>query len=193
MNRAGAVPIAYWARHLLPGLVLLAATTGCGDQAKPHPTDVVPSASLIREHRQTVDLSAVASEIRRMGGTAFAGLRIVEDEQTVEAFWRGPAPNDVVDYASTKPNGARVVVHTDAAFTRVQLMQAAQRITNDADAVTKAKIATVSVNFDGSGLTVGVESAVPGSELRHRLASLAELPAKAIRYLPNSGLSDLGG
>ncbi|MEV6110406.1 hypothetical protein AB0M28_37755 [Streptomyces sp. NPDC051940] len=144
------------------------------------------------EGQRAADLSAVADRLRRMG-PGFAGLRVDEGTRRITAHWAGRVPREAAAYAESRPLGATIVLVADAAYTRAELLAAADRVTRSTAGRDAGVTWAAPDGEDGSGLTVGVEGSAPGAAAAARLARIAGLPAEDIRYETDSGLTNLDG
>ncbi|MGW6461104.1 hypothetical protein ACWF94_35130 [Streptomyces sp. NPDC055078] len=164
----GAVGAAAWFATAAPDNTAPATHSGAAASAAPRGTEA--------------GLSEVADRLSALGGPGtFAGLTVDESSRTITSHWVGHAPDEVVAYARSRPEGVRVGVVEGARYNRAVLGAAALRVTSS-QAGKAAGVTSASARPDGSGLDVGVAGRKPGVEAAAEIARVAGIPTEDIAY-----------
>lgn len=143
----------------------VAAAVVLGVVAPAHAAPKPPSNEAVAE---------VAGRLDDLGArTGLAGIRVDEDRRAVTVHWKGTAPADVRTYADSKPLGVSVQLVEGARYSRVEGMEAAQRLVKSAFA-RQVDLQSVAVNPDGSG----IRARVPGVMMSATDSRVAETVAR---------------
>lgn len=145
---------------------------------------------------QAVDASTddvippVAEWIYREGSdSGFAGLRTDYPNRSLTVFWNGPVPASIKEYAESRPHGVAIEIVPGSAYSRLQLQEARERLIQN-PLTRELGIVSISVNGDGSGLTLGSTHVRQLDDASiDQLAQIAEISDIAV----NTGLDEPTG
>ena len=150
----------------------------------PAPTPGAAAGPVSKSGKASGGMSAVAERLVELGGDQYAGLRTDEANHRIVSHWVS-IPEDVRDYARSKPEGITIELYGPARYSRNQLIAAIERLADDAVA-RRAGISTLAPQNDGSGLMVDLDDELPSAALAAEISRVAGLPAGAISYRPHS-------
>lgn len=154
-----------------------------------HPADDQHVSAQLKETETTaVDvLPVVADELFRLGrDRGFASQVVHESERTIDLYWVGEVPDDIQAYIDRRPFEVAVRLHQDARLPRVDGLAAMDRILQSSMTKT-ARITSINLRSDGSGITVNVSGQEPDVDVQRRIAEVAGLPLELLQFVSEQG------
>lgn len=129
-------------------------------------------------------LSLVADTVYSLGqNLGFAGQVLDVPNLAITVYWKGDLPDLVATYLNTTAALLGVEVHivNGASFTRDEAQAAAAGV-GASDVAQAAGVTSISVNADGSGLTVQMADGEPTAAVKDQIAQAAGINAADISY-----------
>lgn len=131
-------------------------------------------------------ISVVADHLFEIGrDNGYAGLRVDEDTRSIALYWKGEAPSEVREYIGSQPLDVAIELTEHARYSRSEARDIAYRVAHDPTVVAQRAVVGVSVNHNGSGVTVRTNGPGPSSTLKRTIGRAARTDG-AITYRQTS-------
>lgn len=176
-------------KGLVLTLVVAPVLAGCGAEPT-HKADadvtLLPDAATSTKLGQgyAADrIPQVVDHIAALGaGRGIGAIRTDYDTGSIRVAWSGEVPDDVRQYARSRPAGIEVRIVSGARYSRDELVQGRARLLRH-EMAEEIGIVTASLLRDGSGLSLGVTRTQPiGAEAADRLREITGIERLDIRY-----------